>query len=202
MKLFCLLIFLPILLLAETIQFFINSEKTTTFTIPIPNAFQEAWRAPNGKMVEYLPQNESADAWTEIITIEAIPRQAGMLDFYLRKHKIAIELLFSRAESELALRPGSGKSPPAAPGRSFRSRATEAWLLPPNITAGVVANALWQSVWQSSAFRYGWCRFSPLESVSRASFASRPSFISRRSLVQVQPPLPPPPPEGLCELLA
>ncbi len=97
----------------------------------------------------------------------------------------------------------------ASPGRSRRCRSRRRrpcgsdlrsmalwWLEVPEVTRSSSIEVtglrrLWQSVWQSSAFRGGWCRFSPLGSVSRASFAPRPSFISRRSLVQVQPPLPP-----------
>ncbi len=49
-------------------------------------------------MVIYIPKSETLDSWSEIITVETIPHYPAMLEFYLRKHKIAIEMLFTSTE--------------------------------------------------------------------------------------------------------
>jgi len=96
MKTFLFILFLPCLLFSLEIP--IDPDGNVSFTIPIPSHFQEIWRSPNGRMVEYIPENETLEAWNEIITVETIPRQVEMLDFYLRKHKLAMEMLFSTSE--------------------------------------------------------------------------------------------------------
>lgn len=99
MKTFLSFLFLPYLLFADIVLLFpLKPSRESSFKIPIPPTFQEIWKTPNGKMVEYIPQNETLEAWNEIITVEVIPHQTGMLDFYLRKHKIAIDMLFSASE--------------------------------------------------------------------------------------------------------
>ena len=112
MKKLLLLFLFPCLLFSEVIILFpIESGKKDSFSIPVPPNFQEIWKAPNGKMVEFIPQDETLDAWTEILTVETLPRQPQMLDFYLRRHKIAIETLFTSAElarSEISLSEENG----------------------------------------------------------------------------------------------
>ena len=73
-------------------------------------------------------------------------------------------------------RPRSHRPFAAGSGRQACAR------LPSRTAGGRPLRRLWQSVWQSSAFRYGSRRFSPLESVSRASFAPRLGFGGRRSI--------------------
>lgn len=99
MKKWLLLLFLPSFLLADVaLRFPIAPDSDLKFHIIIPSTFEEVWRAPNNKMVEYIPQGEALESWTEIITVETLPKQIGMLEFYLRKHKIAIETVFMREE--------------------------------------------------------------------------------------------------------
>ena len=97
-----LLVWLPCFLFSDLILSFPFTSKKASYVsnlqIPIPSEFEESWKSSDHTTYEYKLQNESLEAWTEIITVEYLPRYPDMLDFYLRKHKIAIESLFSANE--------------------------------------------------------------------------------------------------------
>ncbi|MGE3715775.1 MAG: hypothetical protein AB7G16_04485, partial [Simkaniaceae bacterium] len=64
MKTFLSFLFLPCLLFADIVLLFpLKPSRESSFKIPIPPTFQEIWKTPNGKMVEYIPQNETLEAW-------------------------------------------------------------------------------------------------------------------------------------------
>ena len=102
--LFLLLLCLPYLLFSDQILSLpLKSKETPSSShvhVLIPSEFEESWKSSDHTTHEYKLQKESLAAWTQIITVESIPRHPGMLDFYLRKHKIAIESLFSASELE------------------------------------------------------------------------------------------------------
>lgn len=101
-SLLLLLLCLPYLLFSEQIfSFPLKSKETTSSShvhVLIPSEFEESWKSSDQTTHEYKLQNESLETWTQIIILESILRYPGMLDFYLRKHKIAIESLFSSSE--------------------------------------------------------------------------------------------------------